>query len=256
MGGLLPLRLKDTNAGISLRCHNGSVMQSLKRTDAMVYHVEWLTGETINFKCTQMFLAVDSSTIRSTYTVEQFRYLVSRVVCVPATLLAIVFQPLKQRNGRHVHSSMDAMTDTTACSDEDTVTCVAVETPISIQVHVAVVVTEEFQVYARRCVCPTGRCAICFSDLSLGGHHILDYGEYGTYEWGEAHHDEEIAGDVAWSGENEFCHMCYATGAFIYHLMAEHSLRRRRGIEALGKAARWIRTLDMASDIVSECDSA
>ena len=60
-------------------------------------------------------------------------------------------------------------------------------------------------------------------------------------------------GDVAWSGENEFCHMCYATGTFIYGHLAEHSLRRRRGIEALGKAARWVRTLDMARDIVDGC---
>ena len=51
LGDLLPLRLKDTKVGISLQFHNGDVMESIKLSDAMVYHVEWLTGEIINFKC-------------------------------------------------------------------------------------------------------------------------------------------------------------------------------------------------------------
>ena len=242
LGGLLPLRLKDTN-GISLQCHNGSEVQSITLTDGMVYHVEWLTGESINFKCTQMFLPLDASTIKSTYTVEEFRYLVSRVVSVPATLLIIVFQPLQPRNAGHmmIETKTDTMIDTMTCSsgfssDSEktlcsiTSTCVEAKNLIRIQVHVAVAVTDEYLLYAhpRQSLC--GRCCGCFCKLSLGRRRIV----------GQSRHRKILIA---------FCDMCYATGRY-RHLDYDDSTQLRKDIEVSGKSVRWIKTIVMAHDVL------
>ena len=55
LGGLLALRLKDTNVFIYLQCHIGSDEEWMTLADARVNHVEWLTGESFNFKCTLSF---------------------------------------------------------------------------------------------------------------------------------------------------------------------------------------------------------
>lgn len=257
MGGVLPLRLKDTNVGISFQWHNGSVGQSIKVTDAMVYHVEWLSGEPINFKCTQMFLPLESSNIRSTYTVEEFRYLVSRVVSVPPTLLEIVFQPLQPRNGGHmlIETMTDTKIDTMTCSSGSssdsaksicsiTRTCVAAKDPISIQVHVAVAMTSEYLVYADQRCYKRGRCLACFCKLSLGGCHVvLDVGL-----------TRKSHNNVVWTGQNEYCDMCFATGTFIHLYMPDDCEQRRRNIEVLGKAARWIKTIAMVDDILENIE--
>ena len=55
LNGLLALRLKDTNVFIYLQCHIGSDEEWMTLADARVNHVEWLTGESFNFKCTLSF---------------------------------------------------------------------------------------------------------------------------------------------------------------------------------------------------------
>ena len=56
--------------------------------------------------------------------------------------------------------------------------------------------------------------------------------------------------NVVWSGQNEFCDMCYATRTFIHLYMPDDCAQRRRNIEVLGKYARWIKTIDMVDDIL------
>ena len=123
LGNVLPLHLKDDTGAIEMHWYNERGAQRLKPTYATLHEVEWLTGESINCQCTQWFLPLKRSDLKPEYTVEEFRYLVSRAVCVPATLLAIVFQPVDQ--GAVVERLDDH--------------------PVSIKAYVAVVVTNEFQ---------------------------------------------------------------------------------------------------------------
>ena len=83
----------------------------------------------------------------------------------------------------------------------------------------------------RSCYGTPDTCELCLANLTTAGKHILFGGDWGTYEWGEKHKDDDIKGDVAWSGENEFCDHCWMYKTYVYAYLSEHSPLRQRLLE-------------------------
>ena len=74
-------------------------------------------------------------------------------------------------------------------------------------------------------------CDVCFSDMTIGGSNLLEEGDWGTYQWGEMHGDEEITDSVAWSGENHFCDYCWFYKQYVFEHLSPSSTRRQLMLE-------------------------
>ena len=94
-----------------------------------------------------------------------------------------------------------------------------------------------------------GRCETCMCSIPQGEEVTLEEGEYGTYAWGIAHKDDDIAEQVAWSGDNHFCRACFvlqAHIAFVLPMDNERRLNMTRGNRSL---SLWLAALDAAYDM-------
>ena len=231
---LLPLTLRDIN-----------IIGYGTRQVVTLHRVQWLHGETINMNSRLMYLP-PSRIPDDYYDAVQLKYLVSRVVCVPPTLLMIAFVP------RHCLQCLckAGLQIPDACMVQ-VGDLLGDDLHVKVYVHVACTTefTEGFHDYATRYY----RCECCSSDLRIAEQCVLETNEYGTWDWGHENSDEEIRDDVAWSGGNKFCKMCYTLRAFVYVHLSDDSPRKQKGMAAIGAAARWVKAIEAAWEIADEC---
>ena len=92
-----------------------------------------------------------------------------------------------------------------------------------------------------------GTCELCFSHRSTMTQpfKVLEDGAYGTYDWGKANGDKFIEDEVAWAGENEFCHICFDTESYIW-FFAEKLDKRRLALPH--KTQAWLQSLESLYD--------
>ena len=227
---LLPLTLRD----IKITGYGTRQVVTLHRA-------QWLTGETINMNSQLMYLP-PSRILDDYYDTVQLKYLVSRVVCVPPTLLMIAFVP------RHCLKCL----------------CTAgLQIPDACMVQVGYLLGDDLHVTANLHVACTTEftegfhdsdrlyysCECCSSDLRIAEQCVLRTNEYGTWDWGHENSDEEIREYVGWSGGNNFCEMCFLSRAFVYVHLPDDSPRKQKGMNALGAAARWVEAIEGAGKI-------
>ena len=224
---LLPLSLRAIN-----------IIGYGTRQVVTLHRVRWLGGETINLN--SRLIHLPPSRIPADYYDEvQLKYLVSRVVLVPPTLLMIAFVP------RHCLKCL----------------CTAgLQIPDACMVQVGDLLGEDLHVTANLHVARTtefkedfhdfhwryDRCECCASDLRDAEQCVLEDNDYGTWDWGHENADKEIQEHVAWSGGNKFCKMCYTLRAFVYVHLSDDSPRRQKGMAAIGAAARWVTVIEAA----------
>ena len=231
---LLPLTLRDIK-----------IIGYGTRQVVTLHRVQWLYGETINMNSRLMYLP-PSRILDDYYDTVQLKYLVSRVVCVPPTLLMIAFVP------RHCLKCL----------------CTAgLQIPDACMVQVGDLLGEDLHVTANLHVACTTEfkegshdydrryysCECCSSDLRIAEQCVLETNEYGTWDWGHENSDEEIRDCVAWSGGNKFCKMCYTLRAFVYVHLSDDSPRKQKRMAAIGAAARWVKAINAAWEIADEC---
>ena len=227
---LLPLTLRDIK-----------IIGYGTRQVVTLHRVQWLHGETINMNSRLMYLP-PSRIPDDYYDVVQLKYLVSRVVCVPPTLLMIAFVP------RHCLQCLckAGLQIPDACMVQ-VGDLLGEDLHVTANLHVAC--TKEFKQACRDISVGLHRCECCFSDLRIAERRVLEENEYGTADWGYENSDEEIRECVAWSGRNDFCEMCYTLRAFVYVHLPDDSPRKQKGMAALGAAARWVEAIEAAWEI-------
>jgi hypothetical protein len=96
-----------------------------------------------------------------------------------------------------------------------------------------------------------GRCENCMCSIPQGEEVTLEEGEYGTYDWGIAHKDDDITDHVAWSGDNHFCRACFVLQAHIaFVLPMDNGLRLNMTI-GNKSLSLWLAALDAANDMLA-----
>ena len=188
---LLPLTLRDIN-----------IIGYGTRQVVTLHRVQWLNGETINMNSRLMYLP-PSRIPAAYYDVVQLKYLVSRAVCVPPTLLMIAFVPAFVASRHCLQCLCKAgLQIPDACMVPVGDLLGGEDLHVTANLHVAC--TTEFKQAFHDYSTGLLRCECCFSDLRIAERRVLETNDYGTWDWGHENSDEEIRDCVAWSGGNKF----------------------------------------------------
>ena len=234
---LLPLSLRAIN-----------IIGYGTRQVVTLHRVQWLNGETINLN--SRLIHLPPSRIPADYYDEvQLKYLVSRAVCVPPTLLMIAFVPAFVASRHCLQFLCKAGLQIDDACMVRVGDFLGKDLQVKAIVHVAC--TTEFKQVFYDYSADLLRCECCFSDLRIAKRRVLETNEYGTWDWGHENSDEEIREYVGWSGGNNFCEMCFLSRAFVYVHLPDDSPRKQKGMNALGAAARWVEAIEGAGKIES-----